>query len=96
MIWAEPVAGAILNDQQIEGLSDQQIEKSFRCACAARTDTHFCESCWEKWASSMSAMLPGEVAESLLLASRHRWEFLREQHKAHGGDPFRAFRRAGR
>lgn len=81
---------------EIDNLSDQQLEKSFRCACAARTNHHFCESCWEKWESTMSAMLPREAAESLFLAARPRWEFMRDHHKAHGGDPFRAFRRGGR
>jgi len=91
--FAVRLEGTVIDYRQ---MGDDVLEKHFRCACAAKTNNHFCESCWKKWASTMSAMLPGEVAESLLLASRPRWEFLRDQHKAHGGDPLRSFRMAGR
>jgi hypothetical protein len=75
--------------------SEELLERAFRCACAARTGEHFCESCWERWVSTMSAMLPGEVAEALFMAGRPRWEALRARHKAHGRDQFQAFRRTG-
>jgi len=84
---------AMIDYQQMK---DEVLEKHFRCACAAKSNEHFCESCWENWAATMTAMLPGEVAESLLLAGRPRWELMRDQHKAHGGDPLRSFRMAGR